>query len=337
MTFRFADPMRLMTLPPPATASILSCFPRLQAVHGTMSLHADTREGAACVSAVERIEACVQLARKIEPAARTIFNSYKGPDGKLQYMTQAARDAVPKDVGILPIDRQNAVQTAEVKAMTDAASDAFARAQKQHQEEADRLASSASAAMREVREAILAAEAATAGPLAFRERLTLDDIAMIASVREGEAKTRSPSELARTYEGLVVAGNAKREQLYANAIETELKAIVAMAPPRLRERLGASGPDSAERRDLLEAERKAAAKLLERIAARAEDRTPESLRLARFAAEELRACFICVLGQHPLSMSRAEYSAYRDSPRRDPMKVSDGWPTRLALATWDGR
>lgn len=336
MPFKFVDPLTLITLPPPATASILAAIQRLDAVRSAMQPYAKTREGKACLSACDSIATCVQFSRRLENAARVLFEGLKKDGGALQYMTKAAIDSVPERVAGTYADRASAVKSAEGKALADAAIDSFVRAQEQLQTEADLRANQAVAAMREVRDAVLAAESAAAGPLAFREKLTLDDISQLASIREAEAKVRAPSELARTFEGLIVAGDQKREQIYASAVEPELRAIVAMAPPRLRERLGVSGVDSPERRGQLETERNAARTLLDRIKARAEERIPESLQLARYAEQELRGIFIATLGQHALAMSPSEYSAFK-SGNRDPMQVDVGWPVRIALASWAGR
>jgi hypothetical protein len=113
--------------------------------------------------------------------------------------------------------------------------------------------------------------------------------------------------------------------------------VIAMQHTKLRERIGAQGPDTPERREAVERERMAAMRFLDRIRERAAELVPESLRLATLALAELQGCYSATIGYHAMAVPRDAFDRRRNSGRADPLDVADGWPMRLGLATAKAR
>lgn len=336
MPYRFRiNPARLITLTPAGRNTVLGATHRLAAVREDMSRYEDTDVGAASVAAAKALERCAEFARTIESGARLEFDSWRGEDGRMDRALAEVESRLPANVGVTAGDRQLALRAAEAKVLEQHAEEAFARAIAAKQAQVDALGNAAVGAMRLLRERIAAAEAKQAGPLALRVQLSMQDIQTIAALRESEAKTSKPSDLRKTLDGLIAAGDEKSEELFCAAIELDMKALVSMTEGTLRARLGVTR-ESAEGRDVLARERAAAIDLVRRISDRREARIPESLAMARLAEEELKGAFRALIGEHASVMTPAEYERFKNSSR-EPLKISGSWPRRVALALWDGR
>lgn len=321
--------LKFPELPPAAVATIAGGVQRLAAVEEALRPHEDEEEAASVLAACSALRQCIAFAQRTESSARGMLANARE---QVETAADLAASNVRSDGFPGPGMYNAAVERARSEVVERFGAAAWEKVLESEQAMADKLAAVAATKMRVAKKAVEIANARQAGPAALREKTSADDLYTLGAIKEEEA-TKRPSEWLPTYEALIESGDEKGERAYVVAVKLLAQEVVSMPHTKLRERIGAMGPDTPERRESVERERAAALRFLDRVHERAAELVPESLRLATLALAELQGCYAAIVGYHAMVVPRDAFDRRRQSGRADPLDVSGGWTMRLGLAT----
>lgn len=343
MSYKFSQPLQLGKLPPAAVPTIYSALPRVEAVDAGMKQHDDTPEGETVLKASKALALCAKFCSEtLGTSARRIFGNYREDiDGAARVF----EDTTPKNGAVAGgyKDRQSAINAQISNTQDRFVEEAWRRAVSDQNDTVQKLGTSARNAMLLARRAIESGLARYQGPLAFRDtKFSMDDAARVGEARE-EAKSMLPSRLHATLESLITAGDLDEEMLFTMAIKPVLAEMASASFNKLKERFGAQiyvnarpivgdAPDTPERKAAVENERGWAMKALALIEKRAQDLTPQSLRDAAQAYEELKAIYSVLLGWHAQVLNEGDYALRKSGTNNDSLDIHPGWATRLGIA-----
>lgn len=343
MPYKFRQPTQLGALPPAAVPTIHSALPRLEAVNAAMKEHDDTPEGKAVLNASRALALCATFCREtLGTSARRLFSNYRED---IEGAARVFEETTPKNGAVAGgyQDRQSVINAQTSGVESRFVAESWRRAAAEQSDAVQKLGTSARNAMLMAKRAIESGLARYQGPLSFRDqKFSLDDAARVGEARE-EAKNMLPSRMRAVLDSLVAAGDVDEEMLFTMAIKPVVSEMCSASYSKLKERFGAqiyvneqpiagNVPDSQERKDAIERERRAAMKCLERIEERAVELTPQSLVDAKVAYAELKAVYSVLLGYHANVLDDEDYALRKSGTNNDSLDLHPGWATRLGIA-----
>jgi hypothetical protein len=282
----------------------------------------------------------VTFAQKLESSARNTLRNYAPA---VASAANAAASKVPT-VGFGSFaDRESAVAGAISDVQSAAAEQAWHDALQENREQAQKLGDNARGKMLASKATISAGFAKALGPLALRDKFDMDAASRVGEVRK-EAETTPPSRLLAMYEALIAQDDQETEREFTMAIKPVVRELAGASYTKLKAAIGPSMslggmpitgamPDTPERRDALEKERKSALELLRKMDERAAALVPESLTTARAAYDELVSVYSCLFGHHAMVIDRAAYELrYGAGHPTDPLDLNVSWPVTLGKA-----